>query len=246
MISVLIPALNEPYLAQTVADIEAHAETEIEILVGDDAIEKLGQRALTNKLAREARGEYLMKVDAHCLFSQGFDRALLDVIDERTIVAPYLLRLDAENWRPIPKPCTGSYCFDTNLVFQYDRERPELVVETMCLQGSAWMVATDTYWAWNLGEESLGSWGGQGAELGIKAYLNSGRCVTTKHCYYAHLFREKEDDFPYERDKSVIERTTGELKRRYKNAAIAGLIEKFDYPADWTRDHVDNLRNVIP
>ena len=70
-LSIVIPSLNEPYLDKTVEDIKRHAETDIEVLVGDDAVEKLGQRALTNKLVREAKGKYVMKCDAHVSFSQG-------------------------------------------------------------------------------------------------------------------------------------------------------------------------------
>jgi len=244
-ISVVIPSLNEKYLQKTVEDIKRHAEGSIEVLVGDDAVEKLGQRALTNKLVREAKGKYIMKTDAHCLFSQGFDVELLKVADKKTIVAPYLLRLDAESWQAVPKPSTGSYVFDTNLIFQYGEENNEPITETMCLQGSCFLVDKDTYWEWELGDESLGSWGGQGTELGIKAWLNGGRCVTNKNCYYAHLFREKEDDFPYQRDKAKIKGTTDEVCKRWKNQGIAGLIKKFNYPADWTEESVASLPDMV-
>lgn len=240
-ISVVIPSLNEPYLDKTVEDIASHSESDIEILVGDDAVEKLGQRGLTNKLVAQARGKYIFKTDAHCSFSQGWDKELLETASDKTIVAPYLLRLDGEAWQVIPKPAVGSFCFDTNLIFQYDQERPELIVETMCLQGSAWLVSKENYYAWNLGDESLGSWGGQGPELGIKAWLNGGVCLTNKKCYYGHLFREKEEDFPYQRDKAIIKGTTDELCRRFKNKSIVGLIEKFGYPADWSQEEVDKL-----
>jgi len=240
-ISVVIPSLNEPYLDKTVEDIKRHAVTNVEILVGDDAVEKLGQRALTNKLVREARGTYIMKTDAHCLFSQGFDKDLLKYADDKTILAPYLLRLDAENWKPIPKPCTGAYVFDSNLIFQYGEETDEMVSPTMCLQGSCFLVDRQTYWDWDLGDESLGSWGGQGTELGIKSYINGGQCVTIKHCYYAHLFREHEEDFPYQRDKTKIKGTTDLLLERYRDKRIAGLIQKYNFPCDWTPELVAQL-----
>lgn len=102
-----------------------------------------------------------MKVDAHCSFSQGFDRVMLEAMDDRTIMSPYLLILDAEKWDIKPKPVSSSYCFDTDFVFQYNRrdENLEPIVETMCLQGSAWMVDRQKYWDWNLCDTSLGSWG---------------------------------------------------------------------------------------
>lgn len=240
-LSIVIPSLNEQYLDKTVEDIKRHAETNIEVLVGDDAVEKLGQRALTNKLVREAKGKYIMKSDAHCLYSQGFDRKMLEHADSKTILAPYLLKLDAENWLPISKPCKASFVFDSNLVFQYGEETDEMVAPTMCMQGSCFLVDRQTYWDWDLGDESLGSWGGQGAELGIKAFINNGQCVIIKHCYYAHLFREREEDFPYQRIKSKIIGTTDLIKERFKDKRIAGLIRKFRYPADWTEELVAQL-----
>lgn len=240
-LSIVIPSLLEPYLLKTVEDIKRHAETNIEILVGDDAVEKLGQRALTNKLVREAKGKYIMKCDAHVSFSQGFDRKMLEHADNKTILAPYMLRLDAERWLPIPKPVTGSYVFDSNLVFQYGEETDLMISPTMCLQGSCFMVDRQTYWGWDLGDETLGSWGGQGAELGIKSFINGGQCVIIKHCYYAHLFREREEDFPYQRDKAKIKGTTDLMIERFKDKRIAGLIQKFNYPSDWTPELVAQL-----
>jgi hypothetical protein len=91
------------------------------------------------------------------------------------------------------------------------------------------MIDRETYFKWGLCDESLGSWGGQGSELGITAYLNSGTCKVNKNCYYAHLERLKHEDFPYERgDKPGLEALT-RLKAKYKDK-IRGLFEKFDYP----------------
>jgi glycosyltransferase involved in cell wall biosynthesis len=240
MISIIIPSLNEPYLQKTVEDITKHAETEIEILVGDDAKEKLGQRAIMNKLAKEAKGDYLMKCDAHCSFGQGFDRIMLEDMDDYTILAPYLLPLDGETWK-VGNNRHSSYVFDTNLVMQHAPNNEELVNETMCLQGSCFMVKTKNYWKWNLCEEGLGSWGGQGVELGIKAYLNDGVCKTTKKTYYGHVFRHGETDFPYERDMNAIQESQKNIIAKYRNKKIAGLIERYDYPCDWTFSFVNDL-----
>ena len=258
-LSILIPARNEPYLQKTIDDIFKHSVGDTEVLVALDGYyaelkkhprlgvvhfkESIGQRAATNALASFSKAKYVMKIDAHCSFSQGFDARMMLRMDNKTIMAPYLLTLDADNWEPRHYPMSSAYCFDTNLVMQYNTkaENKELVNETMCLQGSAWMVERENYWKWKLGDESLGSWGHQGVELGIKAYLNNGRCVTNKDCFYAHLFREKEEDFPYERDKGAIKATSDEFKKRFLNARIAGLIEKYNYPCDWTPEFMHSL-----
>lgn len=262
MISIVIPAKNEPYLQNTVDSILENAEGDFEIIVGLDGYKEklrkhpkvtvgyipkgIGQRAATNALVTLAKGEYIMKTDAHCLFSQGFDVSLMEDIDDKTILAPYLLSLDAEKWEPRHYPKMSEYAFDTDLVMQHLPETSsELVVDTMCLQGSAWLVSKENYLKWNLGETELGSWGMQGTELGIKAYLNGGQCKTTKKCFYAHLFREKEADFPYKRNKIEIKKTRDKFVRKYKNKSIAGLIENFNYPLNWNQEIVAKLPDVV-
>lgn len=243
MLSIIIPSKNEPWLQQTVDDIEAHAEGDIEILVGDDAKAGIGQRAMMNNLAHYAYGEYIMKVDAHCSFGQGFDRIMLEDMQDNVIMAPYMLVLDGEKWITRHDKRSSSYCFDTNLVMNYnlDAENKEPLNETMCLQGSCFLMTTENYWKWNICDESLGSWGGQGVELGIKAYLNGGVCMTTKKTYYGHVFRHNEEDFPYKRDLAKVSESHQAVIKQFKNKSIAGLIEKYNYPCDWTPDFVNAL-----
>lgn len=239
MISILITAKNEPYLQQTIEDIKRNAVGEIEILAEND--DGRGQRAMLNKLARQAKGEYLMKVDAHCSFGYGFDVIMLEDMDDKTILAPYLMPLDAEKWIVSHHNKMSSYVFDTDLVMHFAPNNDEPVNETMCLQGSCFMVAKQTYFDWNLCDESLGSWGCQGIELGIKAWNNGGRCLTTKKTYYGHLFRHSEIDFPYKRVQSEIDDTHNKFIKKFKKKDIRWLVERFGYPVDWTPEAVSKL-----
>lgn len=239
-LSIVIPSRNEPYLQKTVEDIERNKRADTEVLVGEDIV-PIGQRAMTNQLVRQAKGEYILKVDAHCSFGPGFDAIMLEEMDQTTILAPYLMPLNGDTWVINHHKKTSRYCFDQNLVMQYDQENDEWTPETMCLQGSAFMVHKATYWEWNLGDETLGSWGGQGPELGIKAFLNGGTCKTTKRTYYGHVFRHVDSDFPYDRGADPGKYANQELIKRYKNASIAPLIERFNYPADWTHEAVREL-----
>jgi len=248
-LSIIIPARNEKYLQRTVEDILEHIEGDTEIIVGTDgdkSVPPIGQRALINVLAGQSDAKYIMKVDGHCSFSQGFDVEMTRAMDDKTIMSPYMLKLDAENWQVLSQNPTSMYVFDTDLVMQHWREgaTQNLIEETMCPSGAAFMVTRENYWKWNLCDESLGSWGGQVTELGIKAYLNGGRCVTNKNCFFGHMFREKKDDFPYDRGEHPGQFALEELRKRYKNKSIAGLIEKFNYPVNWTKELVDNLPNA--
>lgn len=244
-LSILIPSKSEPYLQKTIDDIFLHAEGDIEVLVGLDGgslnldwkpkyPEKVfwslypadtGQRAITNKLAKQATGDYLMKVDAHVSFSKGFDTALLKEINDKTILAPLLLVLDPITWAVNGKKQMAQFRFDNNFVMQHaDGD----VGETMCLQGSCWMISKENYWKWNVCDETLGSWGGQAVELGIKAWINGGVCKTTRSAYYGHVFRHLDTEFPYDRGDNPGKFATEELKRRYENdPKIIELIAKY-------------------
>jgi len=241
MISILIPAKNEKHLQRTIDDLKEKATGEIEVLTMEDP--GIGQRATTNKLAERAKGEYIMKVDAHCLFSKGFDEDMVSKMEDNMIMSPRLLVLDEESWTPKADPKSSAYCFDTELVMQYHKEIEnfDTVNDTMCLQGSAWLISRENYWKWNVCDEDIGSWGHQGVELGITAYLNGGKCVTNKLAWYAHLFRTEEADFPYKRHKRDIDKTSEKFREMFKNGMIAGLIRKYNYPSDWTEEAVDEL-----
>lgn len=165
-LSILIPARNEIFTARTVQDIIEKKRGKTEIIVGMDgqwtdpgiedhpdvriiySSEPIGQRAMTNKLARLSKAKYVMKVDAHCAFDEGFDIKLMaDMQDDWTVV-PTMKNLHAFDWvcpdghrryqgrsgpclecgkettRDViwyakPSPNSTSYRFDKTLHFQY-------------------------------------------------------------------------------------------------------------------------------
>lgn len=167
-LSVLIPARNEMFLARTVQDILEHSEGDTEVIVVLDGVpanppvpvdprvkvielaESIGQRAATNLAARLSTAKYVMKVDAHCAFDQGFDVKLLaDMQDDWTMV-PVMRNLHVFDWvcpeghrryQGPSGPCricgqdtvmdvvwiaktnpqSKSYCFDSTPHFQYFR-----------------------------------------------------------------------------------------------------------------------------
>lgn len=115
-LSILIPARNEMFLARTVQDILEHIEEDTEVIVGLDgawadppvidhkrvttfySAEPLGQRAMTNQLARLSNAKYVMKVDAHCAFDQGFDRKMIEEMHDDWTMVPVMRNLHAFDW----------------------------------------------------------------------------------------------------------------------------------------------------
>ena len=256
-LSIVIPARNEPYLQQTIDDIFANAIGKIEVIVGLDgyfhALKQregltvvaeevsIGQRAMTNRLVRIARAPWIMKVDAHCSFGRGFDRIMLNDIRRDTILSPYMLVLEPTTWTARVDKKTSNYYFDRNLVMQYGEETSDILRETMCLQGSCFMLLKELYWKLELGDETYGSWGSQGPELGLKAWLSGNKCMTTKNTYYAHLFRTTDADFPYDRGLNPGKHSNEHIKEVFLNDkwdkavhTLDWLVERFNRPGDWS------------
>jgi hypothetical protein len=151
-LSILIPARNELFLKNTVEDILAHIEADTEILVFLDGkwadppipqhprvtlvyvADAIGQRAATNALARVARGKYVMKVDAHCSFGQGFDRILLEDMQDDITMVPKMYNLHAFDWvcacghrryQGPSAPCEKCGCEMTRDILWHAKPSPE-------------------------------------------------------------------------------------------------------------------------
>lgn len=165
-LSILIPARSEMFLKNTVEDILKNKRGKTEIIVvldgawADPGIpdhvdvttiynkEALGQRAATNQAARMSKAKYLMKVDAHCAFDEGFDLKLMADMQDTYTMVPVMHNLHVFDWvcenghrryqgpsgvckecsketkRDIvwfakPSPKSTSYRFDKTLHFQY-------------------------------------------------------------------------------------------------------------------------------
>ena len=115
-LSILIPARNEMFLARTIEDLIENKRGKTEIIAVLDGAwaepgiearpdvtviyhsESIGQRAATNEAARLSRAKYVMKVDAHCAFDEGFDVKLLADMQDDWTMAPTMRNLHAFNW----------------------------------------------------------------------------------------------------------------------------------------------------
>lgn len=289
-LSILIPARNEEFLARTIADILKNKRGNTNIIVGLDGKwadpgiedhpdvilvyypESIGQRAITNQLCKLSNAKYVMKVDAHCAFDEGFDVKLMaDMQDDWTVV-PIMRNLHAFDWvcedghrryqspsgecqecgkptvkdivwNPKPSPQSTSYCFDTDMHFQYFgdfKKRPEGqgdLTETMSLQGSCFMLTRDKYWELNICDEAFGSWGQQGVEVALKTWLSGGRVICNQKTWYAHMFRTQGGDFgfPYE----LKQKDVNKARAYSKDLFVEGKWDKAKYNLQWLIDKFD-------
>jgi len=147
-LSVIIPARNEEFLALTIDDILKNKRADTEVIaildgywpqpvIKDDPnvvlihrTRPIGQRAAVNLGARIAAGKYIMKLDAHCAVSEGFDAELVKNCEPDWTVIPRMYNLHAFDWMcpacgrrqyqgPPPKACKcGGTHFDKQLIWR--------------------------------------------------------------------------------------------------------------------------------
>ena len=247
-LSVVIPSRNERFLVNTINDLLTKAAGEIEVipcldgydpeLPEDPRVRRVrlpkasGMRACTNAGASVATGDWLMKCDAHCLFSEGFDEVLKRDCEDNWLMVPRRKRLDAEHWcieDPDRQPIDYHYlnCPTTNPDYYnfhgvIDQHRGVLrqhilVDETMSFQGSCWFMSRK-HWDRLGGMPEMGysSFPQEPQQLGNQTWLGpwDGRVVVNKRCYYAHLHKGKRYGRGYSQDRNEL-RTGHEWSAKY-------------------------------
>jgi len=116
-LSVLITARNEEFLKRTVEDVLDKRRGKTEVIVILDGAwanppledhqdvtvlyhkESVGQRAAINEAAKLSKAKFIMKLDAHCILSEGFDVELMSKCDYDWTVIPTQYNLHAFNWK---------------------------------------------------------------------------------------------------------------------------------------------------
>ena len=269
MLSVIIPARNEQFLVPTVKDILAKATGEVEVVVVLDGYwpdpplpsdkriiqihrgKSAGMRSAINAAAEVAKGEYLMKLDAHCMLAEGFDETLSTECDDDWVVIPRRKRLDAEKWciQDVGKPDIDA-CY---LGFPDDAKgwggagmngkvwnariaarKAILLDDEMTFQGSCWFLHKKYFEFLELmDEENYGSFGKEPQELCLKAWLSGGQVKRNKKTWYAHLRKGKQYGRGYHLNKKDFYKAT-----RYTNLwCLNKAWHKQTKPFRWLIDH---------
>jgi len=280
-LSVIIPSRNEIFLPNTVKDILAKAQGDIEVIAVLDGYwpnplledndrlivlhrgQSMGMRAAINGAAAIAKGKYIMKCDAHCMFAPGFDEVLKADCDDNWIVIPRRKRLDAENWciQDVGKPDIDYHflgCPMTNRdgyemhggIWPHravTRTDPKYDIDdTMSFQGSSWFMTAKHFndTLHGMSEEGYGSFCQEPQEIGNKTWLSGGRIVTNKKTWYAHLHKGPRYGRGYFQDRRTLTRGHTWSGRHWMNNKEPGmkyklewLVEKFwpvpTWPEDW-------------
>ena len=231
MVSIIIPSRSDQYLQQTIDDLLAKAEGEIEVIVVLDGYwpdpilkddprvtllhqgmfhNNVGMRGGINAGADIARGEYIMKIDEHCVVDKGFDTKLKADCKDNWVVIPRRYRLDAENWKviedgrppidymylacPFQRPDDVLYGLHGSIWSERYRQRKDILIDdTMSWQGSCWFMKRK-YWdnlVGPLDDKNYGPFTQEAQEIGNKVWLSGGRLVVNKKTWYAHYHKGK-------------------------------------------------------
>lgn len=282
-VSVIIPSRTERFLPETVADLLKNG-SDLEVIAVLDGYwehnlpsdkrlkilhrgKAMGMRDAINSAGAIAKGEWLMKCDAHCAFGEGFDRILVEDCEDNWIVIPRRYSLQVEGWcRAEKEPIDAMHYFypyehpdDLGLHgrpwLERGRERWNILIdEDVTFQGSCWFMSRKH---WNrlggMSEAGYETFMGEPQEIGFKTQLGpwEGKIVRNKKTWYAHLHKGRTWGRMYHFTKS--ERVRGNAysfdfwwNNRWEGRKhdIEWLLERFQpmptWPADWSeRKHAD-------
>jgi glycosyltransferase involved in cell wall biosynthesis len=283
-VSIVIPSRNEQFLSKTVDDLFEKAAGDIEIIavldgwIPDPPLEERdrltiihrskarGMRDAINAAAAIATGKYLMKVDAHCMFGDGYDEILQADCDDDWLVIPRRVSLDAENWciadtgkSPVdyeylscPNPPGSGRKDDKGIHGKVWRERARErldieIDDNMSFQGSCWFMPKAYYHRiGGLNEEGYGTFIQEPQELGLKVWLGGGRQITNKRTWYAHLHKGRRYGRGYFLSKrechdGTLYAADYWLNNRWENRVhdLVWLIEKFWPVPTWPENYPD-------
>lgn len=219
LLSVIIPARNEIYLQRTIDDCLVKLNTDFEIVVGLDGYdtelptdnrvvkchskERIGMRPMINKIARMAKGKYLMKLDAHCIVDKGIDTKLIECCESGNTVIAMRYELDSKNWKRRERTdCPYRYISHPDVDEKgglrglawpewAKLHKNEQIGETMTITGSIWLMERGQFLSWGGLDEEHGTFGQEGVEIACMTWLSGGKVLVNKNTWYAHWNRGK-------------------------------------------------------
>jgi glycosyltransferase involved in cell wall biosynthesis len=265
-VSVVIPSRNEPYLQETIKDLLANAKGDVEIFavldgewakeyVDDRRVQYLhfsqsrGMRSAINAGVAVARGEFILKTDAHCMFSKGWDLELASQCKDDYVVVPRRYALDPITWSREVRNDTKypiDYCYlsnDLHGVIWKDRDiarQNVMVDDLMSSQGSVWFMKKDYFhYLELLDEATYGTFWQEFQEIGLKCWLSGGRVIVDKNAWYAHYHKVGSRGYNLpegekEKTELIVRKWLGRSKTWHKQKHdVNWLVRKFSPVPTW-------------
>lgn len=205
MLSVIIPAYKEPHLNKTIRSLIFNKREDIEIIVVLDGATQdvykhhrvhvielptqLGMRGAVNLGVKMARGDFIMKCDAHCKFGKGFDLELKPEHGE--VMIPRMYDLDCDEWKEFGEPADFYKLIIHPTYNKFHgkvvRKKTAEISETLGFQGSCWVMRRTWFDVIGfLDERVFSPFGHESVEISFKTWQNGGKLLVTKRTWYAH------------------------------------------------------------
>jgi len=217
-LSVVIPSFKDPYLQKTIDSLLDNSELgdQLEIIpvlggcwqeLRDDPRVTIvhtgsdrGMRGHINAGMSVARGEFVMRLDSHCILGKGYDRILTETCQSNWIVTAIRYFLDPVKWEvmDIPPVTYERLSIQDNTKFcgvpwrSRTRERRKIMIdETMAMQGSMWVMPRK-WFNEVIGELQIDGYGTlyqDSHEVVFKTWKAGGKFMVNKNTWFAHKHR---------------------------------------------------------
>lgn len=275
MLTIIIPSRNEPYLHKTIKDILIKASGQVEIIavldgywekaeliVQDKRVNYLhlteakGMRNAINMAVELAKGDYILKCDAHVMFAKGFDTQLIKDHKPTWVVVPRRFALDPEKWeienRNDKKYPVDYMYLDRDLHGVIWQEKNDItdslpkIDELMSSQGSCWFMEKKYYKQLGLlDEEQYGIFWNEFQEIGLKCWLYNGKVMVNKNTWYAHWHKTESRGYhlsgeDHKKALAMIELWKKDLAWvKQQRHPLSWLVDRFSPVPTWDKEFVD-------
>lgn len=238
--SIVIPSRNEKFLVKTVNDLLSKNK-DIEIipvlegywehdLPNDKRIiqihhgEALGMRKSITEAVAIASGEYILKIDGHCMVDKNICEVLAKDCADNEVIIPRRKRLDPINWclcdtnkldvdyeyvcAPTNPADWGGKGLNGKIWNERTIQRLKIPIdENLSFQGSCWFMKRSYFYELELmDQDAYGPFWNEAQEIGLKCWLSGGRVMTNKKTWYAHLHKGKTHGRGYTLNESWLQK----------------------------------------
>jgi Methyltransferase domain/Glycosyl transferase family 2 len=273
VLGIIIPARDEPYLQQTIDDLLAKAAGDVRIVVILDGwwpvpivndhprvtlihrSSPMGMRNGINSGVTGANTSHILKIDAHCSISEGYDNALLKYDRPGVVQVPVRYRLDPDTWERKNKACEFQYIRQEDLKGRDWRDYASRVngldvCELMTMQGSCWFMSRQTWDSFGgLDDVNYGGMGREAQEVSLKAWLSGGKVLLNRTAWYGHWDKDRGlyGDTKDQKRKSMEFALDFWKNDRWEKAKrpLISLVEQFSPVPTWEEVNVVNRTDMV-
>ena len=203
--------------------------------------EKVGVRVSLNEGVELASGEYILRLDAHCSMSKGWDLELVKHCKDDTICVSVIDVLIEETWE-VKKHSYGFVYINPSCEEKwwgrYPKQNKDIDCEpTMSFTGCGWLCKRNFYLKSLKLDEKNSKWGCLGPDLTLRAYKAGGSILLCKNVICGHVFNTNSSGYPI----SEVAKTRKHVLSRYSKYLYEAA-KKFNAPG-WeniTEDYILN------